>query len=170
MINSSGIDKICLDLSNWSMNIAHKAWMSSLVLSALLVCSLIPIHDITTRLALRKLSATDVNPLADPAPSPYHGTHGTGGLSPPEQKNGGLLWGAGNQTFLIQWGERPAGSFSTLETCALCKPTVLENKAEAALWSGMFGSALGAFTFIRAFFLLSALLLPCCLSNKPFEG
>lgn len=106
------------------------------------VCSLIPIHGITAcQLALRKLSATDVNTPENPSPSPHQCTHMALEDCPPEQRAGGFLWTTGNQTFLAQWTEWPAGSIRTHFTLCPIHPTVLENKAGASHSNGVFGDA-----------------------------
>lgn len=107
--------------------------MFSLVLSALLVCSLIPIHGITAcQLAPRKLSATDVNTPADPSPSPKttH-PHGTGGLSARTKELGGFC-GEQATKHSCHNGEnsQQVQLVHTLNR-ALHEPTVLGDKARA---------------------------------------
>lgn len=65
--------------------------MSSLVLSALLICFLIPIHGITAcQLALRKLSAADVNTLLILLPPPQTIAHMALEDCPPRTKEWGV--------------------------------------------------------------------------------
>lgn len=120
--------------------------MSSLVLSALLICSLIPIHSITAcQRTLKKLSATDVSNPVDPSPSPLpppttaHTWHWR--IVPPEQRNGGFVWRTGIQTFLSQWRGWPAGSISTHFKLCSIRSTMFGNKAGDPHSNGVFGDA-----------------------------
>lgn len=122
--------------------------MSSLLLSASLICSLIPIHGITAcQLAPRKLSATDVSTPADPSPSPHRCTHMALEDCPPEQRNGGFLWRTGNQTFLAQWREWPAGSISTHFTLYSTIRLWWKTKLELHTQAGEFGVVHSGLTF-----------------------
>lgn len=89
---------------------------------------------------------------------------------PPEQRAGGFLWRAGDQTMLIQWGGWPAGSISTLFKAVLfASPLFKKTKLELPLLNGCLVMQL-LFQHFKSFCFLSVLLLPCCLSNKQGEG
>lgn len=132
--------------------------MSSLVLSALLICFLIPIHGITAcQLALRKLSAADVNTPADPAPSPpNHCTHGTGGLSPQNKGVGGFCGGRATKHSRYNGESGRQVQLAHTLNCSL-----FLNKAEPPHSNGVFGDAVCSWHYgiLREFLLLSPLFL-----------
>lgn len=81
---------------------------------------------------------------------------------PPEQRSGGFLWRTGNQTFLLQWGEWPAGSiskhFKQFSIQTHCSWTKLDHRTPM----GLFGDAACSrcYGILREFLLLSALFVP----------
>lgn len=118
--------------------------MSSLVLSALLICFLIPIHGITAcQLAPRKLSAADVNTPADPAPSPpNHCTHGTGGLSPQNKGVGGFCGGRATKHSRYNGESGRQVQLAHTLNCSLYEPSVLEQSWTFTLQWGIWWCSL----------------------------
>lgn len=78
-------------------------------------------------------------------------------LSPNKGMGRGFLWRTGNQTFLSQWEEWPAGSFST--HFKLHSTLRLETKASAPSLNGLLGGdAGGVFTAVWRFKTVSAII------------